>query len=359
MVNYLTSPPMRLLLLLRRLLGTALALVLLASVVFLLSHRQPGSGPEEQLLPERGDLSGTVAGTAASRARAGQQLRHRLGLDLPLFYVGRKAKGWRWHGTRNQYHRWLGSLLRGDLGVSLRSGQPVAALLVSALAYTLPLMAAALGLVVLAALLLGQQLAALKQWWHAPVRSALVSLHSIPLFVVALGLLLLFANPEVLDWFPVYSNLGEETPLGWARLGAGAARLVLPVISLVLVALPDLTLQLEAALRQELRADYATTARAKGLGEGQVIRRHALANALLPTITQVTELLPVLVSGALVVEVVYALPGMGRLLAEAATRYDYPVLIGGVLLVGTARLLTLLLADGLYSWADPRIKWLA
>ena len=353
---------MRLLLLLRRLFGTALALGVLASVVFLLSHQQPGSGPEEQLLPERGDLSGTMAGTAAAREQAVAQLRHRFGLDMPLFYVSHRPDGqpgWRWNGFHNQYHQWLRTLLRGDLGVSLRSGQPVATLLIGALAYTLPLMAAALALVVLAALLLGQQLAAPPRWWHGPVRSALVSLHSIPLFVVALGLLLLFANPEFLDWFPVYSNLGEETPLSWSQLGVGSARLVLPVISLVLVALPDLTLQLEAALRQELRTDYAITARAKGLGEGQVIRHHALANALLPTITQVTELLPVLVSGALVVEVVYALPGMGRLLAEAATRYDYPVLIGGVLLVGTARLLTLLLADGLYSWADPRIRWLA
>ena len=281
-------------------------------------------------------------------------------MQLPLFYVGRAAgpgASWQWHGSANQYHHWLSALLHGDLGTSLRSGRPVAGQLGAALRYTLPLTATALALVLGVALLLGQQLAAPRRWWHGPVRAALVGVHSVPLFVVALGLLLLFANPDALAWFPVYGLAAADETGGWAQLGGQVAHLVLPVASLVLVALPDLTLQLEAALRQERRADYAVTARAKGLTEAQVIRYHALPNALLPLLTQITELLPALVAGAVVVEVVYALPGMGRLLAEAAALRDYPVLIGGVLVTGAARLGALLLADGLYSWADPRIRW--
>ena len=346
--------------LLRRLLQATLALWALVSLVFLLCHRDP-TGPAELLLPDQTELSGSLAEQSAAHTAALGVIRARLELQLPVFYVGRAAGSssgaWRWHGPANQYHHWLRALLHGDLGTSLRSGRPVAEQLGAALRCTLPLTAAALGLVVGAALLLGQQLAAPRRWWHVPVRAALVGVHSVPLFVVALGLLLLFANPDMLAWFPVYGLATEEDTMGWARLSNQVAHLVLPVASLVLVALPDLTLQLEAALRQERRMDYATTARAKGLGEAQVIRHHALPNALLPLLTQLTDLLPALVAGAVVVEVVYALPGMGRLLAEAAALRDYPVLIGGVLVTGAARLGALLLADVLYSWADPRIRW--
>ena len=210
----------------------------------------------------------------------------------------------------------------------------------------------------LAAIFLARRLAA-GPWWQRPVRAALAGLHALPLFLVALILLLLLANPDALDWFPTYGfdqALDADAGL-WTRATAYARHLALPVTALVITALPELTLQLDTALRHELRADYATTARAKGLTEAAVIRHHAFRNALLPTLTQVAELLPALVAGAVVVEVVFALPGMGSLLAAAAAARDYPVLVGGVLLTGTARLLALLLADALYFWADPRIRW--
>lgn len=347
----------------RRLLQTVLALWALTSLVFLLC-RYDRSGPEQQLLPDGSELGlGADGHDPAALAAARQVLRHRLGLDQPVFYLGRQVPAaadgarWRWHGRANQYHRWLGRLLHGDLGRSLRTGQPVARQLGDALRLTIPLTAAALALAVGAALLLGQRLAGPRRWWHGPVRSVLLALQGVPLFVVALGLLLLLANPQVLAWFPGYGLAPETGLAGWARLGQVVPHLVLPVASLVLAALPELTLQLEAALRHELRADYAATARAKGLGEGRVVRRHALPNALLPTLTQVTGLVPALLAGALVVEVVYALPGVGRLLAGAAALRDYPVVVGGVLLTGAARLGALLLADVLYGWADPRIRW--
>lgn len=349
--------------LLRRLVETIVALWALASLVFLLSHHDPTKA-EELLLPDQTELIGNQSSRPAAQAAALGEVRQRLGLNLPLFYISREVPlhgppKWEWHGAQNQYHRWLTALWHGNLGLSLRSGQPVATELMGALRYTVLLTGSALALVVGCALLLGQRLAGNWRRWHSPVRAALLGLHSVPLFVVALGLLLLFANPEMLAWFPAYGLAGEEDLSGIAYLGGLIMHLLLPVISLVLVALPDLVLQLEAAIRQELRADYVTTARAKGLREAQVIRRHALPNALLPIITQFTDLVPTLVSGALVVEVVFALPGMGRLLAGAAVLRDYPLLVGGVLLTGGARLVALLLADILYHWADPRIRWQA
>ena len=351
-----------------RLVRTGLAVWALASAVFLLSYRDLNTAAQ-LALPDAADLSTTGFGAAPARRRAAQLLavRHRLGLDLPLFYVSRpgipgpNANEWQWNGRDNQYHHWARRVLHGDLGTSFRTGQAVTSRLRQALVVTLPLMGAAAGLAILAALALGQRLAA-KPLWGRPVRAALLLVQALPLFVVALALLLLLANPEVVAWFPAYGlaqfTNSEADGIG-NRLGSYLLHLVLPVAALVITALPELTLQLEAALAHELRTDYATTARAKGLAEAAVVRHHALRNALLPTLTQITELLPALVAGAVVVEVVFALPGMGRLLAEAAATRDYPVLVGGVLLTGAARLLALLLADLLYVWADPRIRWRA
>jgi peptide/nickel transport system permease protein len=335
---------------------TALAVWALASVAFLLSHRSLSS---EGALPDLSAITSTA--TLADRQAAQQAAQHRLGLDLPLFYVGRTSspsRRWHWYGFNNQYHQWALHLMHGDLGTSFRTGQPVRSELGAALAYTLPLTGTAALLAIFGALALAQRLAA-RPWWHQSVRSLLMGLHALPLFVVALALLLLLANPEVVAWFPAYGlddmAENESTTSNW--LASYGWHLALPVAALFLSVLPDFTLQLEANLGHEMRAGYTTTARAKGLSVHQVIRNHALRNALLPSLTQLALLLPALVAGAVVVEVAFALPGMGRLLAEAAANRDYPILVGGVLLTGLTRLLALLLADLFYLWADPRIRW--
>ncbi len=344
-------------LLLRHLSQTLLATWLLASAVFLLS-RAGGEQAVRLAQPETLDLAAPAASPAQTQATQ-VAIRHRLGLDQPLFYIGRSAGGtWQWRGWHNQYHEWLRALRHGNMGTSFRSGEPVVRRLARALAFTLPLTGTAGVLAAVAALALATSLAAAPRW-QRPVRAALVALHSLPLFIIALGLLLLFANPELLEWFPAYGFApGTDDATGGRALDA-LPRLVLPVAALVLSALPELTLQLDAALAHELRQPYILTARAKGLRAAAVVRSHALRNALLPTLAQLTELLPAMVAGAVVVEAVFALPGMGRLLAEAAAARDYPVLVGGVLLVGTARLFSLLLADLSYSRVDPRIRWQA
>ncbi|GAB3292574.1 ABC transporter permease [Hymenobacter humi] len=350
--------------LLWRLFRTVLAVWALASAVFLLS-RHDADTAAQLTLPDSAELTYGGSNDSTQYSAAQQAAKRRLGLDLPLFYVGRKdempaqsTSPWYWQGPNNQYHQWITKALRGDLGTSFRTGEAVTARLRRAVLFTLPLTGTAALLAVLTALILAQRLAA-GPWWQRPVQALLVTGHALPLFVVSLVLLLVFANPEVFGWFPAY-GLDQPTdiePDFWNSTAAYLRHLVLPIAALTLTAVPDLTLQLNASLTQELRSDYATTARAKGLAESTIIRHHALRNALLPTLTQVAELLPALVAGAVVVEVVFALPGMGRLLAEAAAARDYPVLVGGVVLTGAARLLSLLLADLLYLWADPRIRW--
>jgi peptide/nickel transport system permease protein len=247
-------------------------------------------------------------------------------------------------------------LAHGDLGYSYRDGQAVNTLLGQALAFSLPLTGSAAVLAVGLALGLGLYLARAPGGWLQRLLFALLASWQVtPLFLLALGLLLLFANPDFFNILPGSGQAPEEAS-GFELASYWLTRSVLPVLSLVLAVLPELTLPLVALLRFELGAGYATTARAKGLTPAQVLRRHALPNALLPLLTTLTDLLPALVAGTLVVEVLFGLPGGGRLLAEAAAAHDYPVVVAAVLLSAAARLLGLVLADVLYFLADPRLR---
>ena len=291
-----------------------------------------------------------------AQATLTRQLRHRYGLDQPLFYVSwQDGAGWRWHNSQNQYHAWLTRLGHGDLGRSYREDAPVRTLLGRALRYTLPLTllatAGSLGLAVWLAIGLSY-----RPGWRRGVVALLHGVQSLPLFLVAVSLLLLLANPDVLAWFPAF-GLGpdEADSAGWAGLNV-LYHLALPVLSLVIVSLPVLVIHLDGAIRRELHQPYVATARAKGLARRQVVRRHVLRNALLPTVALLTDLLPNLVAGSVVVEVLFALPGMGRLLAEAAAAQDYPVLLGAVGLVALVRLLAQWLTDLGYQLLDPRIR---
>ena len=346
--------------LLARLGRAALAAWSIASLVFIVSRLLPG-GPEDTALSEAGDLSRASAGQypAAGQAVARRAVRQRLGLTEPIFYVTRTPgtlPRWQWQGPHNQYHRWVAQVLRGNLGQSYRDGQPVTARLGQALAYSLPLAGAAAGLAGALGLGLGLYLARADQSRRRGlVRTSLAALQVTPLFLLALGLLLLFANPDVLNLLPTAASEPAAAG-GLLAWGYWLARLALPLLSLVLAVLPGLALPLEAALRTEAALPYATTARAKGLTTKAMLWRHALPNALLPLLTTLTELLPTLLAGTVVVEVIFALPGSGRLLAEAAAAHDYPVIVGGVLLVAVLRLLVLVLADILYFLADPRLR---
>lgn len=332
-----------------------------ASLVFILS-RVLVAGAEEAMLGESDDLrTPTSSLNQADQLAARQALRQRLGLTEPVFYLTRTSRDsatWRWHGTHNQYHHWLAGLAHGQLGASYRDGQPIGPRLRAALAYTLPLAGAAAAVAVLGALALGLLLASGPlagglTGWRAGLQLLLTSVQGIPVFVVALGLLFVFANPDALNLLPAYSLGGDAADLAPGHV---ALQLLMPLLTLVVAVLPELTLPLAAALRHELRADYATTARAKGVPGATLRRRHALPNALLPLLTSFAGLLPTLLAGTVLVETVFAIPGVGRLLAEAAAAHDYPVVVAGVLFTAVVRLLCLALADVLHAWVDPRIR---
>jgi peptide/nickel transport system permease protein len=320
---------------------------LIASALFLLSHSLQSSTPQ-LLSDERQQAFGRYQATE-------QQYRQRLGLQQPLFYFGLLPG--RWHGTPNQYHAWLSSLLRGRLGVSYRDGVVVETQLAAALTVTLPLTGSAL--LLSAALTLPLALwAAQRPQFFSRITTAAYFLDGLPLFVVSMVLLLLLASPDFWPLFPAY---GWQSPsdsgtavLPWLDV---LWHLALPVTALTLVGLPTLLLPTAAALHAQWQQPYVATARAKGVSINRLQWRHVLPNVLPVFIGRFSDLVPGVVAGAVVVEVVFALPGMGRLLAEAAAARDLPVLIGGVLLIAGVRLLAWVLADFLNSLLDPRLSW--
>lgn len=264
-----------------------------------------------------------------------------------------------WHGSDNQYHVWLKQLVRGDLGLSYRDQRPVSGVIADAIGSTFLITAISLSLLFGLALQLSVWLSqAGAKNWRTPVLGLLYALDSVPLFVMALLLLTVFSSSAYLNIFPMY-GAGPEAPAGgpgylawWYQLPS----LALPVLSLTIVNLPYVTGQIYQAMQQVQGHDFILTARAKGLSEKKVLRQHVLRNALLPVITLFTGFLPALVSGAAVIEIIYAIPGMGWLLNEAVLARDYPVLIGLVLCVGLVKVVAHIIADVLYYLADPRIR---
>jgi peptide/nickel transport system permease protein len=272
-----------------------------------------------------------------------QQLKHFYGLDQP---------------APVRYMQWLGGMLRGDFGTSYASHEPVATLIGERLPNTLLLQGLALLATLVIALPLGV-LAAVRQHSWLDYLATLVSSvgHAVPTFWSGLLAIIFFAV-QFHAW-----GLPALPATGMVTLGASGgglpdrlAHLVLPVAVLALFNASQYTRYVRTAMLDVLGQDYLRTGRAKGLGEQAVIVRHALRNAALPVVTLLALELPALFSGAVVVESIFAWPGMGRLFLDSAQRFDYPVLLGLVTIVATLVIVMALVCDLVYAWLDPRIR---
>jgi len=263
------------------------------------------------------------------------------------------------NGLDNQYHIWLKSFLKLDLGYSLRDAQPVTSVLKNTIQNTLLLLISSLILIFALAIELSLFLSlSNRRSWRKVVSPALYVLESIPLFVIALFVLVFLAGTGYLNLFPV-SGLGTVSyeSEGWFFAFSNRLyHLLLPLFCLVIASLPYVTTQFYLSLQQVLASEFITTARSKGLSEKKVLRRHAFRNILLPVITLFTGYLPSLISGAIVIEVIFAIPGTGRLLADSVLASDYPVVMGLILFVAALKAGSHLLADFLYFTADPRTR---
>ena len=315
---------------LARRLGAALAILwTVATLTFVAVHAAPG----DPFLPtaERPADPAVVA-----------TLRRQFGLDRPL---------------PEQYVRYLGALATGDLGVSFSQRRPVAAAIADALPHTLLLAAAALLLDYALGIAIGLiQAATAGRRLDDALTVTTLMVASLPAFWVALVLLLVFG--EWLRWLPVAGAydpaLYDALPLA-GRIADRLRHLALPAATLGILGAAATARYQRAAMLEVVRQDFIRTARAKGLAEGAVTL-HALRNAILPTITLLGLALPMLLSGAVLVETVFAWPGMGRLAVEAIQRRDYPVVTGAAILAALAVVAGNLLADVLTRLADPRTR---
>ena len=286
-----------------------------AGLTFLLIHLVPGD-PIEVLLGEDA--------LAADRV----QLSARLGLDLPIW---------------QQFGRYVGQLLHGRLGVSLFTDQPVAHMIAERLPATAELAGCALVFALLISFCLGIWAATRAGQW--PDRFAMTfSLlgFSMPNFWLGPLLIVVFAL-----WLGVLPVSGRE----------GAASVVLPALTLGTGMAAILSRLLRSAMLDVLHADFMRTAVAKGVTRRRQVWHHALKNALLPVITVIFLQAGALLTGTILTEAVFAWPGLGSLMIEALNRRDYPVVQGGVLFIALVYVTMTLLADLLYAWADPRIRY--
>ncbi|WP_432896423.1 ABC transporter permease [Micromonospora matsumotoense] len=306
---------------LRRLLQSAVVLLGVTLVVFLLLQLVPGD-PVRVALGTRFDQQTYDA------------LRERSGLDRPLVV---------------QYLSYVGHALTGDLGVSFRSGQPVTSIVLERLPATLSLAVTAVLFALLVAFPLGV-LSAVRSGSFVDHAARVFSQFgvSVPDFWMGIMGILLFAG--VLGWLPPSGYVAlTDDPAGWA------SHVALPAAAVGLVTASILTRFIRSSVLEVLAEDYVRTAEAKGLRRRVVIVRHVLRNALIPVVTVVAVQLASLVGGVIVIEVLFAWPGVGRLTYDAVQARDYPVLQGAVLFVATLFLLMNLLVDVLYARLDPRI----
>ncbi|MGH7568377.1 MAG: ABC transporter permease [Gemmatimonadales bacterium] len=316
--------------LVRRVVAAVAIVFAVVTLTFVLIHLAPGT----PFLP------------AAERPfdpAVAESLTVRFGLDRPLPV---------------QYARYLSAVAAGNLGVSFSQRRPVAEALADAIPNTLILAATALAVDFALGLALGLFLAArARRLADAALGNLTLFLHSVPTFW--LGLLLLLVFGQWLRWFPVG---GVTDPvlypaLSWlGKLGDRLWHLALPALTLGLVGAAGTARFQRAAMLEVIGQDFVRTARAKGVGEARVLLVHALRNALLPVITLVGLAFPFLLTGAVLIETIFAWPGMGRLAAEAIFRRDYPVVTAAALVASTMVVTGSLVADVLYAVADPRIR---
>ncbi len=307
----------------------ALVLVVATTVNFLLPHLAPGD-PVTYL------YGGETAGLTDAQLA---EVRASYGLDESLL---------------EQYGSFWAGLLRGDLGVSVDYNRPVLDVLAERLPWTLALV----GVATLLAFAVGTLLGALAAWHRGTRRDTgtvvgVLAVDAMPGFWI--GMLLIAVFSVELAWFPSYGAtvITAEGAAGWLEV---AQRMVLPVATLTLATIGSIFLLARAAMTSVLDEGFVRLARAAGIAERRIAVRYALRTALLPVYTNLTLAVGTLVSGAVVIETVFAYPGIGRLIYEAVIARDYPLLQGAFLLVTVGVVVANMLADATYPLLDPRVR---
>jgi len=305
-----------------RVLSLAFVLWLVTIIAFVMIRLAPGD-------PSAGMLGSDAAPKAVAEFRAAY------GLDRPIPV---------------QYLAWLGHVVRGDLGMSIYLGRPVTTAILERLPISLTLTLSAFAI----AVVLGISLGLVAAYWHDTWIDRLVSVVaalglSMPSFWLGICLIYLFA----VRW-PVMPSGGFVEP--WIDPGKSFRHLLLPAFALGYLQSGLIARMTRASMLEALRGDFVRVARSKGVGEFRVVVKHAFRNALIPVLTVTGITLAVMFGGAVVIETVFTLPGVGRLLVNAVVRRDYPVVQGTLLVVAAWYVVVNIAVDVLYTVSDPRIR---
>lgn len=312
---------------LKRIFSTVLMVWIVATILFLFIHMIPGDpavmilGGSETFQPSEAQL---------------QKVREDLGLNKPLHI---------------QYATYMGNLVQGDMGKSFLTKRPVAQELSSRFWRTVQLVLPALVIASVVGVLLGVWAAkSPSRGFDAFLNMFALLGHSVPSFVVASLLVLLFAIQ-----FKVFPSSGY---VEWNRDPEAALKfMVLPVATMVLGRVGSIMRMTRMSMKEEAGADYSRTARAKGVSERSITFRHQLKNAALPVVTIIGLQMGGMFAGAIIIESVFNWPGLNRMLLTAVTNRDYPLLQGSVLLTSVVYMLVTLLTDLTYSVLNPRIRY--
>ncbi len=302
---------------LQRMIALVPLLLGVSLLVFLMTQLVPGD-PVMMMLGEY----------SVASAEDIEALRTQLGFNDPLYV---------------QFGRYLSNLLRGDLGDSMRSRKPVAQLILQRLPYTMELTVSALLFAILFGTLMGIVAALHHNSWidYLTVTIALLGV-SIPGFWLALLLILVFS--VTLGWLPVLSS-------------PGLRGLILPTLALGLWAGGTIARLVRSGMLEVIRQDYIRTAQAKGLADRSVVFQHALRNALLPVVTVVGVQFGQVLAGTVIIEAVFARPGLGLMLVNAIIAKDFPLVQGIIMFVAAAYIIVNSLVEVFYVWLDPRIRY--
>jgi peptide/nickel transport system permease protein len=263
------------------------------------------------------------------------RLEHEMGLDQPAHI---------------RYINWLADVLQGDLGTSIQSGRPVAVMIFERLGPTLELALVAMALTLIIALPLGV-ISAVRQYSWVDNTSMLFAIFWLSMPSFWLGLVLIYLFAVRWQYFPVSGRGGALLTLTWWSF------IILPAVATGTRRAGLLTRLMRSSMLEILNEDYIRTARGKGIGQRAVIYTHGMKNAMIPVITLIGLQVPLIFSGTVIIEVVFAWPGMGRLLVDAVLARDYPVVQGTILVYSVIVLVANFFVDIAYTYFDPRIEY--
>jgi peptide/nickel transport system permease protein len=318
-------------------------MIAITLITFIISHLAPGDPTELKVGVSNENMKADEKSQLNQQAK--EYYKQKWGLDKPIYM---------------QYFIWLGNMGTGDFGNSFVDNRPVMSKIWERIPITATINIIIVILIYLIAIPIGIYSAA-KQYSFGDRLSTLILfiLYSLPSFWIATMAIIFLANVEYIKIFPTsgLTTLGSDSWTFLERAWDRIFHLVLPIICASLASFAFLSRQMRGSMLEVIRQDYIRTARAKGLKEKTVIMKHALRNSLIPIITLLGGLLPGLISGSVIIETIFSIPGVGQLAFQALISRDYPLIMAELVLSAVLTMIGLLIMDIMYALVDPRIAF--